>query len=49
MCAGGVPYGCPKVELEELPDKGHPLVMQRASREPTLPSQEQQGVSAAPW
>lgn len=33
-CAGGIPYGCLKVELEELPDKGHPLVMQRASCEP---------------
>lgn len=35
MRAGGIPYGCPKGELEELPDKGHPLVMQQASREPT--------------
>lgn len=36
MCAGGIPYGCLKVELEVLPDKGHPLVMQQASGQPSL-------------
>lgn len=49
MYAGGIPYGCLKVELEELSDKGHPLVMQKHHESLPQPSQEQQGVAAAPW
>lgn len=46
MCAGGIQSGCLKDKMQELPDKGHPLMMKQAF---TQPSQKQQGVAVTPW